>query len=204
MRTCRTWTDLAAVDLEDDATRRARRHRQAASGSRCGPNPTPGRSTTPRSSCSSSIPRSASNRRPPTSWGLQGLSTTAGQPIEMSPVFQVYRDNLTTEIDNDRRTPRTDGSRLRGARRRRRRTRRPAARMDVHHRQRGEHDRCDPEDARRDDGSARRFDPRSTRSPRSTRYPENPEIARFIEGTYSVPNYLTGDGAAGSALNVGP
>ncbi len=32
--------------------------------------------------------------------GLQGLTTTAGEPIAVSPVFAVYRDNLTTEIDS--------------------------------------------------------------------------------------------------------
>ena len=73
--------------------------------------------------------------------GLQGLLDHGRcSRSSVSPVFEVYRDNLTTDDRHDRGAPRRDGDRFAALEVRRRRPRRPAARVDVHHRQRREHD----------------------------------------------------------------
>ncbi len=135
--------------------------------------------------------------------GLQGLTTTGGEPIAVSPVFTAYRDRLTTEIPEieDRRDA-----------------------MEA------TFDALTSAGITRDDLQlAWGFTTASTENTTAgilkmrdetmealgdftpefqiTSASDDPEadgLARFVEGTYSVPNYLTGDGSPGSALNVGP
>ena len=131
--------------------------------------------------------------------GLQGLNTNAGEPIEVSPVFEAYRDNLTTEIDAIE-------------------ERRDAMEAGFAALEEGGVSRDDLQLAwtfttasventtaailkMRDETMEALGD--STPEFQITSVneaPENTEIARYIEGTYSVPNYLSGDGSAGSFL----
>ena len=92
-----TWTDLGA-SLEDDATVVLV---DTASGERIPLWAEPDAGSVDYPEEQLLVIHPAVSLEPATTYvvGLQGLSTTAGQPIEMSPVFEVYRDNLTTEID---------------------------------------------------------------------------------------------------------
>jgi hypothetical protein len=134
--------------------------------------------------------------------GLRGLNTNAGEPIQVSRLFEAYRDNSTTEIEpiESRRDSMQAGF--------------------VALEQAGV--------ARDDLQLAWTFTTASTENTTAgilemrdetmvalgdstpefqvtavNEDPENPGLARFVEGTYSVPNYLTGDGSPGSALNIG-
>lgn len=135
--------------------------------------------------------------------GLQGLNTAAGEPIAVSPVFEAYMDNATTDIDAIE-------------------SRRDDMEAGFDALEDGGVDRGDLQlawtftTASVDDTTAAILKMRDeTTAVLGDATPEfeiisvneateNPEIARFVEGTYSVPNYLTGDGSPGSALNVGP
>ena len=72
------WTDLDA-SLDDDAHRRARRHRRPANGCRCGPSSTP-RPTTTRPRPRDPPGRRAAPRATPTPSACATSSTTAGAP----------------------------------------------------------------------------------------------------------------------------
>jgi hypothetical protein len=133
--------------------------------------------------------------------GLRNLVTTAGSPVEPSPMFRVYRDGLATDIAE------------------------VEARRDEFE---STFDALVASGAVRDDLQfAWSFTTASvanttdailhmrdetlaglgTATPEFeiTSVTENPEpgLARLVEGTYSVPNWMTGDGGPGTALNRG-
>ena len=134
--------------------------------------------------------------------GLRNLVTTDGMPVEPSPLFLVYRDGLATDIAE------------------------VEARRDEFE---SSFDALDAAGPIRDDLQlAWSFTTASvanttdvilhmrdetlaglgTTAPEFeiTSVTENPEpgLARLVKGTYSVPNWMTGDGGPGTALNRGP
>ena len=133
--------------------------------------------------------------------GLRNLVTTAGTPVEPSPLFQIYRAGLATGVDE------------------------VEARRDEFE---STFDALDAAGAARDDLQlAWSFTTASvanttdvilhmrdetlaglgTTTPEFaiTSVTENPQpgLARLVEGTYSVPNWMTGDGGPGTTLNRG-
>ncbi len=167
----------------------------------CGPNPTPER---PIPTERLLVIHPAISLAPETTYAvaLRDLHTTAGEPIAVSPVFAAYRDRLTTEIDAIE-------------------SRRDAMEETIEALEAAGVDRDDLQLAwsfttastenttapilkMRDETMAGLGD--STPEFEITSVTDDPEadgLARFVEGLYSVPNYLTGDGSPGSALNIG-
>ena len=121
----------------------------------------------------------------------------------MSPVFAAYRDRLTTEIDaiEARRDAMEDDDR--------RAAKPPASAVTISNSAwsfttASTENTTAPILKMRDETMVGLGD--STPEFQITAVTEDPEaegLARFIEGIYSVPNYLTGDGSPGSALNIG-
>ena len=133
---------------------------------------------------------------------LRDLRTTAGAPIAVSPVFTAYRDRLTTDIDaiESRRPAMEDTfAALEAA---------GVGRADLqlawNFTTASTENTTAPILKMRDETMTGLGD--STPEFEITSVTDDPEadgLARFVEGVYSVPNYLTGDGSPGSALRVG-
>ncbi len=130
---------------------------------------------------------------------LRDLRTTAGAPIAVSPVFTAYRDRLTTDIDaiESRRPAMEDTfAALEAA---------GVGRADLqlawNFTTASTENTTAPILKMRDETMTGLGD--STPEFEITSVTDDPEadgLARFVEGVYSVPNYLTGDGSPGSAL----
>ena len=133
--------------------------------------------------------------------GLRGLTTTAGDPIAESPVFTAYRDQLTTDLDaiEARRDAMDDTfESLEAA---------GVSRDDLQlawsFTTASTENTTAPILEMRDETMDGLGD--STPEFQITSVTDGPDagLARLVEGVYSVPNYLTGDGSPGSALHVG-
>jgi hypothetical protein len=133
--------------------------------------------------------------------GIRDLVDTTGEPVEPSAAFRAYRDALTTDIASiEDRRPDMEAAFATLA----------EAGVDRDDLQlawsfttASTEDTTAPLVAIRDQGLAIVGDtapPFTITSVDDT--PENPAIGRFVEGTFTVPNFLTGDGSPGSALNV--
>ncbi len=135
--------------------------------------------------------------------GLRNLQTTAGDPIAVSPVFAAYRDRLTTDIDaiETRRDAMEGTFEALGAAG----VEREDLQLAWSFTTASTENTTAPILKMRDETMAGLGD--TTPEFEITSVTDDPEadgLARFVEGVYSVPNYLTGDGSPGSALNVGP
>ncbi len=134
--------------------------------------------------------------------GLRGLTTTAGEPVAVSPVFAAYRDRLTTDIDaiESRRVSMEgtfDALETAGIGR-------DDLQLAWSFTTASTENTTAPILKMRDETMAALGD--ATPEFEITSVTDDPEadgLARFVEGVYSVPNYLTGDGSPGSALHVG-
>jgi hypothetical protein len=132
---------------------------------------------------------------------LRGLVTTSDDPVEPSAAFEIYRDALTTDVDVIE-FRRDDMEAMFGS----------LGEAGI---------------ARDDLQLAWTFTTASTEAitgdlvtirdagltavgdaaPEFTidtvdEAPENPGLARFVQGSFTVPNFMTGDGAAGTSLNT--
>lgn len=131
--------------------------------------------------------------------GLRGLLTTQGSPIEPTPAFRVLRDGLVTDLGDieDRRATMTEtlGALERGGV--------PAEELQLA----WSFTTASTENTTADILAMRdeTLDGLGTWTPEFgiTTVTENPRpgLARLIEGTYSVPNWMTLGGGPGTALN---
>ncbi len=133
--------------------------------------------------------------------GLRNLVTTTGEPVEPSALFQVYRDRLVTDIaEVEARRDEFESAFAAlvagGAGRAERHLAGSFTTASVAN-------TTDVILHMRDETLAGL----GTASPEFeiTSVTENPEpgLARLVEGTYSVPNWMTGDGGPGTTLNRG-
>ncbi len=135
--------------------------------------------------------------------GLQGLATESGEPIAESPVFVAYRDRLTTEIDAiesrcDDFESAFEALTIGGIDRENLQLAWTFTTASTENATSGILEMRDETTVALGD-STPEFQITSVNEA-----PEDAGLARFVEGTYSVPNYLTGDGSPGSSLNLGP
>ena len=133
--------------------------------------------------------------------GLRNLVTTAGTPVEPTPMFVVYRDGLATDIAEveqrrDEFESNFDALEVAGADR-------DDLQLAWSFTTASVANTTDVILHMRDETLAGL----GTSAPEFeiTSVTENPEpgLARLVEGTYSVPNWMTGDGGPGTALNRG-
>ena len=133
---------------------------------------------------------------------LRDLRTTAGAPIAVSPVFAAYRDRLTTDIEavESRRDAMEETIAALGAAG----VGRDELQLAWSFTTASTENTTAPILKMREETMSGLGD--FTPEFEITSVTDDPEaegLARFVEGVYSVPNYLTGDGSPGSALNVG-
>ncbi len=133
--------------------------------------------------------------------GLRNLVTTAGTPVEPSPLFRVHRDRLATDIAEvearrDEFESTFDALETAGVGR-------DELQLAWSFTTASVANTTDIILHMRDETLAGL----GTAAPefQITAVTENPEpgLARLVEGTYSVPNWMTGDGGPGTALNRG-
>ena len=133
--------------------------------------------------------------------GLRSLVTTAGTPVEPSPLFQVYRDGLATDIAEVE--ARRDEFEATFAALDAAGTGRDDLQLAWSFTTASVANTTDVILHMRDEMLAGL----GTTAPEFeiTSVTDNPEpgLARLVEGTYSVPNWMTGDGGPGTALNRG-
>ena len=161
----------------------------------------PGRPGRRRRRSSSGRPRTCP-RVTASSWRCATCATATARSIPAERGFQLYRDRIPTFTRRSRPAAAHFEQVFDDARGTRASTaRRPVPRVGLHGRERAEPRRADAPHPRRRVRVARTAARRRSRSPRCENNVDD-RIFRRVTGTFTIPNYLTGDGAPGQQVQL--